>query len=181
MYKEFSLITYVGGIATLPQCCDLTVVIDNNYRRISLKRNGVIHSHLNFEDIEEVSLHEKSSRSAGIAAVRAIIAGVLTGGIAFLTGAALEARKKNVLAIYISYKRNGKILDILLNAKRQTANLYASISSALATEEPVNFDRSRMTIRTEYPPVKLTTAEAVVWALFGIMVFILLKSCMSIK
>src|SRR2546421_78960 len=112
MYKEFSLITYAGGIATLPQCCDLTVVIDNNYRRISLKRNGVIHSHLNFEDIEEISLDEKSTRSAGIAAAGSIITSVLTGGIALLIGVEIGARKKNAPTIYISYKRNGKIVDI---------------------------------------------------------------------
>src|SRR3954462_1413300 len=146
MYKEFSLISYVGGIATLPQCCDLTVIIDNNYRRISLKRNGVIHSHLNFEDIEEVSLHEKSTYSSRIAAARAIMVGVLTGGIRFLTSAAIGVRKKNGSTIYISYKRNEKIVDILLNAKFQTANLYDSISNALATDEPINFDRSRTTI-----------------------------------
>jgi len=181
MYKEFSLITYAGGVATLPQCCDLTVVIDNYYRRISLKRNGVIHSHLNFEDIEEVSLHEKNTRSASAAATRAIIAGVLTGGIGFLIKTAIGARKKDGSTIYISYKRNGKILDILLNAKRQTSYLYSSISYALATDEPINFDRSRTTVIKEYPPVRFTTAETVVWAIFGVMLFVLLKSCMSIR
>ena len=110
MYKEFSLITYVGGIATLPQCCDLTVVVDNNYRRISLKRNGVIHSHLNFEDIEEVSLHEKNTHSAGIAAARAIIAGVLTGGTGFLPGPLLEQERKRVRQFILVIKEMEKFL-----------------------------------------------------------------------
>jgi len=181
MYKEFSLITYVGRIATLPQCCDLTVVIDNNYRRISLKRNGVIHSHLNFEDIEKVSLLERSTRSASIAAARDFITGVLTGGIGFLGRTAIRARNKDGSTIYISYKRNGKILDILLDAERQTSNLHSSISSALATHEPINFDRSRTTLIKECRPVKVTTTEAVVWAILSLMVLVLLKSCTSMS
>ncbi|HEY6975664.1 MAG TPA: hypothetical protein VH396_05220 [Chitinophagaceae bacterium] len=172
MKKEFSFITYVGGIATLPQCCDLTVVIDNSYRRISLKKNGVIHSHLNFEDIEEVSLYKKNTLGA-------IISNVLAGS----TGSPhteVEARKRHVSTIYISYKKNGKIRDLLLKAKRQTANLYASISSAIATDEPVNFDRSRTTMIKEQHSAKFTIAGVVVWTIFGIMAFVLLKSCINI-
>jgi len=171
MKKEFPLITYVGGIATLPQCCDLTVVIDNSYRRISLKKNGVIHSHLNFEDIEEVSLYKKNTLGA-------IISNVLAGATG--SHAEIEAGKKNVSTVYVSYKKNGKIRDLLFEAKRQTANLYASISSAIATDEPVNFDRSRTTIIKDQSSAKLTTAGIVVWTIFGIMAFVLLRSCINI-
>lgn len=148
--KSFNSIKYIGGLPQLTKPQTITVTVNNKLRRLIFDPGFGTPAYINFEDIDDISLDEKSSRSAGRAATGAIVGGLLTGGIGLIAGGAIGARKKNRSILYITYKKGEKTLDVLLRPQGQTEKLYASISSAIASDPPSWFDFAR----TPPPPPK---------------------------
>jgi hypothetical protein len=174
-YKEFSSVKYLGGLGEIPTKQDLTLIIDGLQRRIVFK-NLFAAGSINFEDIVDVTLNEKTTRSAGKAAVGAIVGGVLTGGVGLIAGGAIGARQRDASTLYITYKRNNHPINVMLKAAGKSEEIYTAISSAISDPIPASFNYDRPKAEKQ-EMAKMTTGGWIVILFFVVITFLLMATC----
>lgn len=132
--SKFPNIEYKGGHPEMTTPCTVTVHVDAFDKCVRLIKNSWIEQKpaiIDYDEILNVSLDDKSKRSLGKAAAGAIIGGVLTGGIGLIAGGLFGGRNKNTSVVYITIAPNGKEKNIILKAGKQADSLYAEISALI--------------------------------------------------
>ena len=92
------------------------------YEKISIPR----------EAIKEVSLDSETYRSAGKAAVGAIAAGVVTGGLGFIAGAAIGGRRRKANTLQLAVEHEGKMCVLGIKPNKQSPRLYSEIKHLIS-------------------------------------------------
>jgi len=132
--QRFSSIDYQGGHPELPLPKTINIEVDTTLKLFNLlfvDGSKLKRIPVKSEDIIDISLEEKSSRSVGKTATGAIVGGLLTGGIGLIAGAAIGASKKNQSMLYISFKYLEHDLTIILKTGKKTNELYSALIGLL--------------------------------------------------
>lgn len=124
-------IEYLGGYPAWAYPSKVITSIDKN--SVWFKERGFLSAGRSFsikkDLIIDISYEKGGNRSALKTVGSALVGGVLTGGIGFLVGGALGARKKNNSELYITYKYNDRELVLSLKTGKNTDNVYSMINS----------------------------------------------------
>jgi hypothetical protein len=178
MSKLFQSIDYIGGHPKLAEPGGYNFVVDIAERRIKLQIVTLTKAYINFENIVEIHYNEMSTRSAGKAAATALVGGVLTGGIGLIAGAAFGGRKRDASTIIITHIVGERTIDLILKAPGKTEAIYASVSAAISSEAPADFDVSRALSADDkpLPPVNMKGCFIVVMAIIAIAFAIVIFS-----
>ena len=135
--QKFINIEYKGGHPDLPEPCLVNVEVDDFdkcIRLIKVAWSTQLPVYIDYDEILNLSLDEKSKRSLGKAAAGAVIGGVLTGGIGLVAGGLLGGRKKNASLLYITIAPKGRDVNVILKAGKHADQMYAAIAALMSLE-----------------------------------------------
>lgn len=85
-------------------------------------------------DILEVGLNTESYRSAGKAAVGAILGGLATGGVGLIAGAALGGRRRKENQLVLAVKYGGRRVDLYFTPNSNTEKLYREFKKVFSPD-----------------------------------------------
>ncbi|MDD3107171.1 MAG: hypothetical protein PHP65_05170 [Bacilli bacterium] len=164
---------YQGGLPKVKAPRDFKITFKKNEMIINyttfLGRKKII---FNPKHIIEVSLNQQKFRSAGKAAVGAIVGGVLTGGLGLVAGAAIGGQRQteNILQLVVEYKNQN--CNLFLSPNKKTQKLYnelvdfaskAVTNRAQIQSEPTNLIEDQQNDTKECPfCAEIIKAKAIV-------------------